>query len=390
MLLYDMPPMAVASPVAVHAESSAVTGTPLTDGSQATAVNSGEPKSAASTPSAPETGADMGDASVISAPRPSKPKAVKQGDHLLGDWFGLRTDLQDLGITPVIAYTESSLGNVRGGTKSRFDTAGQFKAGLEFDLPKLTGGSVPGTFQVGLVRRHSLAESFSNTSGLTPLVNPLSIQGRGSIWRVSQLWYKVSVGKLNVKLGRMYLNEDFNKENCDFLSGYFCLGEVTRAYSTVWPTSPVSQWGVRLQYALTDRLALKMAVYQYNPKNLAADRPMYIGWKGATGIIAPVELEWKPKVLGGLPGTYALGAYYSNSDQDDPVLNTDHEIRAIAGGSPLVRHTEWGAMSMRASRSSPHERMALTRSPSFSTAPCSHARAPRTAASSPGALPIPA
>jgi porin len=140
----------------------------------------------------------------------------------------------------------------------------------------------------------------------------------------------------------MFLNEDFNQSRCDFVSGYFCLGDNTRAYSTIWPTSPVSQWGVRLQYPIARDLVIKGAIYSYNPKNLDMERNFYLGFKGATGVLTPGEVVWTPKLNGKLPGTYTVGFYHSNADASDPVLNTRGQLRALYGGTALVRHSEWG------------------------------------------------
>ncbi|WBO20725.1 carbohydrate porin [Sphingomonas abietis] len=262
--------------------------------------------------------------------------------HLLGDWGGLRHRLEDIGLTPNLAYVSHTVSNVRGGTTDKTLTAGQFTAGVTADLPTLLG--LPGTFQATIVRR--FGTSFNAESGLNTLVTPQSIQGRGEVWRVSQLWYRAKVsggilGGVDVKLGRMYFNEDFNQARCDFISGYFCLGNNTRAASTVWPTSPVSQWAVRVQEEVARNLTLKVGVYQYNPKNLDMTRNFYVGFKGATGVVLPAELVYTPKV-NGLTGTYTLGMLFSNADQNDPVLNARGEIRSLHGGSALVRHAEWG------------------------------------------------
>jgi porin len=265
----------------------------------------------------------------------------EQDIHLLGDWFGLRTTLIDAGVTPTLAYTEQSLGAVRGGNPDRFNTAGQFTAGLRFDLPKISGGAIPGTFQATIVRRHG--DSMNTEAGLNLLVNPLSIQGRGQTWRFSQLWYKVKLGKLDLKLGRMFLNEDFDYSRCDFVSGYFCLGANTRGDSTVWPTSPVSQWAIRLQYQIARNVVVKTAVYQYNPNNLNMVKNFYVGFGGANGVLLPGEVVWSPKFGGKLAGSYTVGFFYSNAPFNDPVLNTDHKVRAVYGGTALTRHNEWSA-----------------------------------------------
>ena len=44
-------------------------------------------------------------------------------EHLLGDWLGTRTWLEDHGITPTLTFVTDSLGNPTGGTEQGFTTA---------------------------------------------------------------------------------------------------------------------------------------------------------------------------------------------------------------------------------------------------------------------------
>ncbi|MET0238707.1 MAG: carbohydrate porin [Sphingobium sp.] len=271
------------------------------------------------------------------SPPPPHGPARTGNDRLLGDWAGVRTTLTDAGFTPTIAHVNHTLTNIRGGTRGTLRNAGQFTFGLTTDMEKVAG--LPGTVQMTVVARYG--ESFNALNGINALVNPMSIQGRGEIWRVSQLWYRTTVAGVDVKLGRMFFNEDFNISRCDFVNGYFCLGENTRVASASWPTSPVSEWAVRVQKDVGGGVTLKAGAYLYDPTNLDMTKNFYIGARDITGIVAPVEAALATRI-NGLPGTYSIGLLYSNADMADPVLNTRHQIRAIAGGSALIRREQWG------------------------------------------------
>lgn len=80
---------------------------------------------------------------VATAPAARPASRNPQDVHLLGDWFGARTRLVKAGITPTLTYIQQGLANVRGGTNETFITAGQFTAGLQFDLDRISGGDVP-------------------------------------------------------------------------------------------------------------------------------------------------------------------------------------------------------------------------------------------------------
>src|SRR5215468_9740804 len=65
-------------------------------------------------------------------------------EHLLGDWYGSRTWLEDHGITPTLSFVTDSLGNPTGGSEQGFTTANNVGLDLNFDLEKLgvvEGGS---------------------------------------------------------------------------------------------------------------------------------------------------------------------------------------------------------------------------------------------------------
>src|SRR5215470_1775180 len=58
-------------------------------------------------------------------------------DHLLGEWYGTRTWLEDHGITPTLTFVTDSLGNPTGGRDQGFTTANNLGLDLNFDLEKL-------------------------------------------------------------------------------------------------------------------------------------------------------------------------------------------------------------------------------------------------------------
>jgi len=60
-------------------------------------------------------------------------------EHLLGDWYGTRTWLEDRGIVPTLTFVTDSLGNPSGGKEQGFTTANNVGLDLNFDLEKLCG-----------------------------------------------------------------------------------------------------------------------------------------------------------------------------------------------------------------------------------------------------------
>ena len=64
---------------------------------------------------------------------------ILPSEHLLGDWYGTRSWLEDHGITPTLTFVTDALGNPSGGKEQSFTTANNVGLDLNFDLEKLYG-----------------------------------------------------------------------------------------------------------------------------------------------------------------------------------------------------------------------------------------------------------
>src|ERR1700757_2333763 len=53
-------------------------------------------------------------------------------EHLLGDWYGTRTWLEDRGVTPTLTFVTDALGNPSGGKEQGFTTANN--VGLDLNV----------------------------------------------------------------------------------------------------------------------------------------------------------------------------------------------------------------------------------------------------------------
>ena len=60
-------------------------------------------------------------------------------EHLMGDWYGTRTWLEERGVTPALTFETDSLGNPSGGKEQGFTTANNVGLDLNLDLEKLWG-----------------------------------------------------------------------------------------------------------------------------------------------------------------------------------------------------------------------------------------------------------
>lgn len=270
-----------------------------------------------STPPAPPRPAQSG---ITGAPPPPAP-------HLLGDWGGLRTTLEERGITPTVQYIAMPALNVQGGEEERAEYTAQLTVGARFDLERIAG--LKGGAITGLVtNRHG--RNLNATAGLNVLQQPQAVFGAGQIWRLSQLYYSQRFGPAELRIGRMSIGEEFGTAPCFFESLYFCgivPGHISADY---WYNPPVGVWGARLR--VNDRLGYTQAgVYERNPTNLREDRGFYLGFSGQTGAILPVERGFRVRLAGDprREGLIKIGLWHDTSVSND-------RVRDVAGGNALV------------------------------------------------------
>src|SRR5262245_37191886 len=247
---------------------------------------------------------------------------------LFGDWGGLRTRLYQHGLDFQLGYTSELAYNTSGGDDHQLRNADQFNFGATFDLDKLLGVR-GGKVQVTITDRNG--ENLSSEANLGTLMQVQEIYGRGSVFRLTQLWYEQALfdGKLDVKLGRMGVGEDFMSFSCFFQNLSFC-GSLPGNIVGTWFNWPISQWAARAKVNFTPEWYAQIGAYQVNPAYLQNSNGLKLGSpSGTIGTLVPVEVGWTPKLgAAGLPGAYRVGFWHDSSDQPDVFL--------AANGAPLV------------------------------------------------------
>src|SRR4029077_16458718 len=86
---------------------------------------------------------------------------ILPSDHLLGDWYGMRSWLEDHGITPSLTFVTDALGNPRGGKRQSFTAFNNLAVDLQFDLEKLYGPK-GGSFELSTSYRFGSSLSQKN------------------------------------------------------------------------------------------------------------------------------------------------------------------------------------------------------------------------------------
>ncbi|MBK5006358.1 porin [Pseudomonas sp. S60] len=241
---------------------------------------------------------------------------------MLGDWNGSRGELADQGVDLEFSYLSEIAANVHGGAShhtARY--ADQWSAGAKLDLSELLSWK-NAEAEIRLSNRNGrgLDEDALNDRRVGGFGATQEIHGRGSVTRLSQFW--LSKGwidnKLNVKIGRFTVGDEFATADCAFQNLSFCGSQPGNYVNDIY-NSPISSWAVRLQYALADDLVAKIAAYNVDPSSLDNDNGLKLRTHGTSGTMVPVELVWTPRI-GKLPGEYRVG-YFKNTVNRPDVLN---------------------------------------------------------------------
>ena len=268
-----------------------------------------------------------------------------------GDWGGVRTGWLDKGIDVQLSYTGEMAANAHGGYDKDHTArwTEQYGLGLNADLQKLLGWE-HSQFQLTITERDG--RNLTNDRIADPRVGGYSssqeVYGRGQTWHLTQLWLNQTLldERLEVKLGRMTVGEDFASFSCDFQNLSFCGAQPGNVVGDYWVNWPTSQWAARIKYHTSDNSYLQLGAYQVNPTFINDRYARRSGWKpnnpgGTTGALIPLEAGWQP-AWRGLPGSWKVGAWYNTSEGEDLYLDLNRNPRGVTGLAPLQRNGRFG------------------------------------------------
>ena len=221
---------------------------------------------------AKKSGVIFGLATILSATwgaEPVRADAIEDwlsGDYATGDWGGVRTQLEEAGITPEAAYTTDmmAVGNGNAGSGDGWDYAGRIDFGINFDFEKLAG--IPG-FSLYTSGAWSSGHNLSDRQ----VGNMFAVQQiyTGREVRLSEMYLQQQLleDRLSFKVGRLTTENDFISS--DIYANYVN-GGINGTPSNVpggnfgFTTAPFAQWGVVAAREPGPRLRLAAGVYNAN------------------------------------------------------------------------------------------------------------------------------
>ena len=258
------------------------------------------------------------------------PKATKldrkttnlwERDALAGDWGGVRTVLQNAGITFGLLDQNEVWGNLTGGLRRGVVYDGLTTASLNIDLGTLVCWPCA-TFFISAFQVHGRGPS-ANLVGNQQLVS--NIEATRDI-KLYDLWIeqKLFGDRLSIRIGQEGANDEMmiTKYGALFLNSSFGFPGLPAAdLPSGGPNYPMATPFARVSYQPNGRITLTGAIYNGDPAPPGTGDPQLRDAGGTAFRLnddalifgeAWYSISQDPNAKG-LPGTYKIGVWYSSS-----------------------------------------------------------------------------
>src|SRR5437762_12589941 len=269
-------------------------------------------------------------------------------EHLLGDWYGMRSWLEDHGITPTFTFVTDALGNPSGGMRQSFTAFNNLGVDLQFDLEKLYGPK-GGSLEL------STSYRFGSSLSQKYIGNTFNVQQVccGATFRVVDVGYRQQLfdDRVSFRTGRIAAGDDFlvSPYNYVFVQNGFDGNPVGIFFNSPGMTAyPNDTWGALVKIRPTARTYIMGGVYNGDP-SIRDNSNNGVDFSMDGPLFAIAEIAYQPNTLPGdrgLLGNYKAGFWYDNSRFTD--FNTGESQRGNWGfytlfDQVLVRFGEQGS-----------------------------------------------
>jgi porin len=304
---------------------------------------------------------------------PSLPEALK----LLADPLGLRSSLEEAGVTAVFSLYADALGNPTGGVQQGAGFSGRLGAIIDGDLEKLAGWQ-GAAFHASI---HGIYGYGASANNLDNMMLVSSVEAPNSI-RLFNLWVEQKLTpETSLRVGQYTAAQEFlvSKNAGLFVNSTFGWPVLpAQDLPSGGPAYPEAAPGARLLYRPNEQIAFRAALFDGNPAgpglgnpvtrdpyglafrlhdpafliaeavyHYNQERPDYTqdntqqeGERDNAQMSQGVSLGQK------LPGTVKFGAWYIAGSFADPQLNGRGGLLAVSGGQPLEHGGNFSAYGM--------------------------------------------
>jgi len=251
---------------------------------------------------------------------PAQTDVAHTTEHLFGDWGGVRTKLEDMGIYLGFDALTEFAGNVSGGTKQGATFANQEAFSADIDWQRLAGISGLSTHVI-LVNRSGANDSTLFGDNLLPVQEVFGAGGNVAVHLVSTyVQEKLFDGRLDLAAGRMNVENDFASSPlyCNYMNNVLCGDPKALPGGDIGHSAyPDGVWGGRMRVRPRPDVYLTVGVYEVSQGLYGDDFRSGFEFDDAlnSGVYVPVEIGYEPR-LGDqrLPGHYKIGFGYDSSN----------------------------------------------------------------------------
>jgi porin len=271
----------------------------------------------------------------VPAPPPSGPP------HLFGDWGGLRSYLDNLGIDLSVDYTTESGANVAGGLRRGADYAHQIGIQIDVDWEKLA--AIPG-FSTHMVVVNRAGRNLSSDYIGDRVIQAQEIFGAGFDMALHDVWLygeeRLFDGRVDAVLGRIFPGMDFAASPlyCDFMTLTICGHPRALTAEQGFIDWPQNTWGGRVRVRPTAETYVMGGIYASQPFPAGVRSGFDWSTNHITGAFYAAELGWEP-VFGRdrLLGHYKVGVGYDTSNFADQFSDISGNAFVLTGLPPTSR-----------------------------------------------------
>ena len=258
---------------------------------------------------------------------PSLLPSIPQRDYLAGDYDGIRTRLYEKGVDLFANYQGEVFGNLSGGalldghgqTKQVASYDGLLTFGVNLDLGKLTGWWTGAKFSFSVLELHGSSLSHEALGDIAGFSN---IYGYNTI-RLGEIFLEQSFfdHQLRIQVGQLLSHDEFFGNSYEelFINGTLDEFTLLSANLPFSPLFPMATPAVKFNLEPGKTFFLKAAVFSGSVQAQNVNRhSVAFPISKSTGAFFFNQIGFHlNNDNGGLPGTYALAAFYHTATRAD-------------------------------------------------------------------------
>jgi porin len=280
------------------------------------------------------TGGPSAQAQVVTNPLIPPLYSAPFGDqHLLGDWLGARTWLENQGIDIGLNFFSETAGVVTG-PKQGIDFTSQIGLSVDLDGEKLLG--LPGfALHSVIVQRNGRSASDEFLDDDLDAVQQIFGGGGNVIAHLVYLYAEQELlnGRVDIAAGRLPVGNYFASSPlyCEFMNVIFCGNPHPLPVYPGEPDWPAATWGGQVRVIVVPTFYVMAGVFQVNP-NFGGNSGWAMFQPGTTGLSVPVEFGWVPRFgPNQLIGHYKFGFDEDTSSYPDLYVGSNGQPIAVTG-----------------------------------------------------------